>query len=288
MKINYILGLALVLFAITSFGQDTIDTKSKSDYNFIYEGKSSDSCFASIANKKGGYVTNTELFSCDKLDIDLPGYNIVSFDIVRWAKDKAAKAVSTSGNEISDEMKEHLKTAKEGDGIFFEKIKCKGPNNKIIEMCDLNFIIVNENDINADTVKFNKSGSTQYLKTSSFDVTKAKQAPRNLSARIAGKSQGSITVAALSAEKILVYQRIGNQTRINDQYNVVAFAMIIHWATARADVLSVADNNALSEEMKQFITGCEDGETVRIYNILCVGPEKELFQLPVITFTIRS
>jgi len=78
-----------------------------------------------IPGEYHGMVAKDDLLLIDSLTCTLPGYRIVSFDLI-----SNTKTVSTN-NVFTQEIKEFIRTMTSGDSIYIEDIKVEFPDNSI-------------------------------------------------------------------------------------------------------------------------------------------------------------
>ena len=99
---------------------------------------------AKVAGKRGGTIDKKVLLEQDEIVADIENFDFdISFEIVEFTVFTVvkgyAKEYKSNSNKITPEQKELFKQMKEGTPLYFQDIKCKGPDGSIRSLATMNF-----------------------------------------------------------------------------------------------------------------------------------------------------
>lgn len=79
----------------------------------------------------GGYLSRTEIPKVVQLDITEKGAEIMDF-VYKYSKGDEKVEIVNQGAELSDEIKNHMKTLKIGSKISFENIRVSNASGEVL------------------------------------------------------------------------------------------------------------------------------------------------------------
>ena len=122
----------------------TVTSKGKEIQKTTFRVRAVPDPVAKVAGKRGGPIDKKILLEQNVIVADIENFDFdISFEIVEFTVFTVvkgyAKEYKSNSNKITPEQKELFKQMKEGTPLYFQDIKCKGPDGSIRSLATMNF-----------------------------------------------------------------------------------------------------------------------------------------------------